>query len=259
MEFMLLQGLSKPKKRLFVGLLLGSLLLLLGMASLLWYLFINRGSLINQVILHSIAITFLLILGVLAFGLVSLVLTLWQVRRAPKMESAMRIATNLLFPMAMFIGRTIGLNKEKIRRSFIEVNNHLVYSLASKVPSDKILILVPHCLQKHDCPHKVTIDAHNCRRCGRCSIQALLELAGDYQSALVVATGGTLARRFIVEHKPQAIIAVACERDLTSGIKDTNPIPVLGILNWRPNGPCFDTEVDLSQVKDAIEFFREPA
>ena len=49
--------------------------------------------------------------------------------------------------------------------------------------------------------------------------------------------------------KPEIIIGVACERDLTSGIQDSYPIPVFGILNKRPFGPCYDTDVDLDLVE----------
>ena len=67
-----------------------------------------------------------------------------------------------------------------------------------------------------------------------------------------MATGGTLARRIIVEKRPKAIVAVACEYDLTTGIQDSYPLPVLGILNERPFGPCINTTVDVKKVKEAI-------
>lgn len=51
------------------------------------------------------------------------------------------------------------------------------------------------------------------------------------------------------------IIGVACERDLTSGIQDSYPIPVYGILNSRPNGPCIDTDVDLDIVEEGVRAF----
>ena len=73
--------------------------------------------------------------------------------------------------------------------------------------------------------------------------------------ALAVATGGTLARRVIGEVRPLAIIAVACETDLTSGIQDSYPLPVYGVLNERPHGPCRDTTVNLDRVREAIAFF----
>jgi Uncharacterized conserved protein len=70
-----------------------------------------------------------------------------------------------------------------------------------------------------------------------------------------VATGGTIARRIVVQHRPSLIIAVACERDLASGIQDTHPLPVYGILNSRPFGPCLDTDVALDRVEWAIKEF----
>jgi hypothetical protein len=86
----------------------------------------------------------------------------------------------------------------------------------------------------------------------------LNELSDRYQVKIAVATGGTLARRIIVDNRPEAIVAVACELDLTSGIQDSYPIPVIGILNERPNGPCINTKVDIEKVKDAILDFIEP-
>jgi len=60
-----------------------------------------------------------------------------------------------------------------------------------------------------------------------------------------------------LENRPEAIVAVACELDLTTGIQDTYPIPVIGILNERPNGPCINTKVDIGKVRDAIIDFLE--
>ena len=74
-----------------------------------------------------------------------------------------------------------------------------------------------------------------------------------------MATGGTLARRIVVERRPRLIIAVACERDLSSGIQDSYPLPVFGIINHRPHGPCYDTQVDLEKVEQALTTFLVPA
>jgi hypothetical protein len=83
----------------------------------------------------------------------------------------------------------------------------------------------------------------------------LVVLSHKYHVPISVATGGTLARRIVVEKKPEVIIGVACERDLTSGIQDSYPIPVFGILNHRPFGPCYDTDVDLGLVERGIITF----
>jgi hypothetical protein len=59
----------------------------------------------------------------------------------------------------------------------------------------------------------------------------------------------------VVQTRPRIILAVACERDLASGIQDTYPLPVFGILNQRPFGPCLDTNVDLDQVRHWLRHF----
>ena len=55
--------------------------------------------------------------------------------------------------------------------------------------------------------------------------------------------------------RPKGIIAVACERDLTSGIVDVGEMDVIGILIDRPNGPCIDTKVDIKKLEEAILFY----
>lgn len=97
----------------------------------------------------------------------------------------------------------------------------------------------------------------NCRQCGGCSVGDMLGLAHKYGIHMAVATGGTLARQMVKQIRPKAIVAVACERDLTSGIQDVFPLPVVGVLNERPFGPCFNTRVDIKRVEAAVLDFLE--
>ena len=124
-----------------------------------------------------------------------------------------------------------------------------------KLVPNQILLLAPHCIQRTDCPHKITVDIENCRRCGGCPVTSLLELRSRYGIKVGMATGGTLARKYVREYRPRAIVAIACERDLTSGIQDANPIPVLGVTNQRPHGPCQNTCFDVPRVEEAIQHF----
>ena len=48
------------------------------------------------------------------------------------------------------------------------------------------------------------------------------------------------------------IMAVACDRDLTSGIQYAHRIPTLGILNRRPHGPCLNTDIYLEELEQAL-------
>jgi hypothetical protein len=143
--------------------------------------------------------------------------------------------------------------KEAYQKLIIDLNNTLVKRERPKVKS--ILLLLPHCLQINECDIRLTFNIYNCKRCGRCEIKDLIQIAEDNHLTLFVATGGSLARRVVNETKPEAVVAIACENDLSSGIVDTYPLPILGIPNERPFGPCFNTSVNLEKVKEAIEFF----
>ncbi|WP_373598382.1 DUF116 domain-containing protein [Paraclostridium bifermentans] len=162
---------------------------------------------------------------------------------------------NVLYPILIVIGNTLNIPKNEIRKVYIRLNNDYIYSNRYNMSSDDILILIPHCIQKSECKLKITTDVKNCKSCGLCNVADLLKLQNKYNVNVFIATGGTLARKKIKEVKPKAVVAVACERDLTAGVQDINKIPVLGVFNQRPNGPCVDTKIDINEVENAIKFF----
>ncbi|MBA4372986.1 MAG: hypothetical protein C0402_08985 [Thermodesulfovibrio sp.] len=163
------------------------------------------------------------------------------------------LVLKVFYPLLMLLSAFMKGRKEPFQRLVIRLNNRLVRK--SRYGTNKILLLLPHCIQVNDCQIRLTHNILNCKRCGRCEVKDLIGIAEEYQLTLFVATGGTLARKIVMEARPEAIVAVACERDLSSGVVDTFPMPVLGIPNERPNGPCLNTRVDLEKVKEAIEFF----
>jgi hypothetical protein len=163
------------------------------------------------------------------------------------------LTLKILYPLLMLAGSFSKNRKEAYQQLIIDLNNTLVKRERPKVKS--ILLLLPHCLQINECDVRLTFNIYNCKRCGRCEIKDLIQIAEDNHLTLFVATGGSLARRVVSETKPEAVVAIACENDLSSGIADTYPLPILGIPNERPFGPCLNTSVNLEKVKEAIEFF----
>ncbi len=162
---------------------------------------------------------------------------------------------SILFPIITFVADLIGISKNEIRKVYVKLNNKYIYSNKYNIKNEEILILIPHCVQKNSCKLKVTTNIETCAKCGLCNIGDLVKLKEKTNVNIFVATGGTLARKIIVDNKPKAIIAVACERDLTAGVQDVRKIPVLGVFNKRPNGPCVDTSIDVKEIEQAIKFF----
>jgi hypothetical protein len=251
----MIEVVHKPRKRLFLILILISLLLatlssyglwvvsLPGLANISSYLPLLLGTLLAAVILAA------------ACGVTGIILAILGFKTLGLFQGLAWSAINLLFPMAICLGKLFDVDKERVERSFIEVSNHLIKQKQITVNPDKLLIMTPHCLQNESCPHKITRDVSNCRHCGQCQIGDLAALADAYGVHLAVVTGGTLARKVIKTLRPHAVLAIACERDLTSGIQDVFPLPVIGVLNDRPFGPCCNTRVDLTKVEQAIKSF----
>lgn len=159
----------------------------------------------------------------------------------------------IVYPFLMLAGSLSKRKKELFQKFIININNKLVRKQRYNVKN--ILILLSHCLQRDKCKIRLTHNVYNCEKCGKCEIRDLIQIADENHLSLFVATGGSLARRIVNEAKPEAIIAIACENELSSGIADTYPLPVIGIANERPYGPCINTTVDLEKIKDAVIFF----
>ncbi|MDK2823510.1 MAG: uncharacterized protein PWQ67_707 [Clostridia bacterium] len=246
---------NEARKRLFVLLLAFSLLALVLIFAFAWWLVSKQSLIINQIILTLTLVFFIVVFLIISIGVILLIYSLWSLKIYRGSNILIRKAIDFLFPIAIKLGHWLGIEDDKIKSSYIQVSNALVKLEQKTILPEKILILAPHCLQRVQCPHKITVNVNNCKCCGLCPVGDLLLLSQERGVQLVVATGGTFARKFIKEKKPQAIIAIACERDLTSGIQDVECIPVMGIVNERPEGPCQNTRVNLCRVEKAINYF----
>jgi hypothetical protein len=246
---------ERSEKRTFILLLLLTCLALSLIAVLLWWIPYMGFTRIHPRLPLIMAILFALVVWFLIGGGLTLVFTIIRGKNLFFNRRIRGVVIRFLFPLLVLMGKVVRINKDEVRRSFVAINNQLVLAEAKKVRPHKLLLLLPQCLQNHECGERITIDVENCKSCGKCKIKNLLSLSKKYGFHMAVATGGTLARKIVYETRPDLIIGVACERDLTSGIQDTYPIPVFGILNNRPHGPCFDTDLDLEMVEQGIMSF----
>jgi hypothetical protein len=127
--------------------------------------------------------------------------------------------------------------RDWVENAAVKVYNALAVMRERKVGGGELLLLIPRCLSK------VTLDG-------------VLGIAGKYGVPVFVATRGQLARRVIRERRPKAVVAVACERDMVSGLHDVaGKIPVLGLTMTLPAGPCKDASLDLGQLERWVQSY----
>jgi hypothetical protein len=158
----------------------------------------------------------------------------------------------IYYPLGRAIGWLFRMTKEDFQTSFLSFQNRLFFPNLKLDKQAQLLIILPHCLQFHDCKIRITRDISDCAGCGKCDICKLKDLGGKYNVRIGIANGGTLARKIVSDAKPAAIIAVACHRDLTDGVRESWNYPVYAILNERPFGPCIDTKVNVENVESII-------
>ncbi len=242
----------KETKEVFIGLLLLALSILIVLVGGVLYLNFFGFNLLSSGVLIVITIILSVLTLILILGILGIVLTMKSGRPVKILVLPTKLVISYFVPVVIALGGVLGWDKELVQASFIEVSNKLINPEDLKLKGEDILLLVPHCIQLADCAFRVTSSLDNCQHCGGCQVDDLIELKKRYNIHLAIATGGTLARKIIKEIRPKVIIAVACERDLSSGIQDIYPLPVFGVINLRPYGPCFNTEVEVKQVEEAI-------
>jgi uncharacterized protein len=167
------------------------------------------------------------------------------------------ISPSALFSFYPLLGkflRIFGVKPLSFQHFLINWNNtYVLKNNIRKGEVKNVMILLPHCIQNSACVYRVTWDKlENCRSCGACPVSDFKNLnkPGVYS---VIVTGGTAAREIIKERRPDLIIAVACENDMLSGLRDVKKIPVLGFLNERPKGPCRDTLVNIAEIRTYLD------
>ena len=245
-------------KRLFLGLMGGSCVLLSLCILSLWLVPYIGLSAIHPSLPWILGVLVWLCIGAIAWVCAGLAWHVYTGRGFWGLRFIRRITVRLMFPLMEIVGKLVGVPRELVRLSFVKVNNELVLASQVRVKAEEVLLLLPHCVQRSACPLRLTADVDLCKRCGQCPVGALLDLRDRWGVHLIIASGGTIARRVVVQIRPKLILAVACERDLTSGIQDTHPLPVFGVLNERPLGPCVDTVVQVDLLDRALRLFVRP-
>src|SRR3989442_5175091 len=137
---------------------------------------------------------------------------------------------NLTSQVARLVGR-----RDWVEDAARDVYNAVAVRRGRTVGKGELLVLIPRCLSKG-------------------ALDGVLAIGGRYEVPVFVAARGQLARRVIRERRPRAVVAVACERDMMTGLRDVaGRLPVLGLTMRLPNGPCRDAMLDLDVMEQWVK------
>ena len=221
---------------LFFGWSAAALAIALGLAAGVLYLLAPRITLLSAPLPGILWLALGAVAGLLwlwwALLLISVALKLPLLpERLAERGPFLRLMT-LTSKVAEHLGR-----RDWVENAAVKVYNTLASQRGRKVGKGELLLLIPRCLSK-------------------ASLDGVLAIAGKYEVPVFVATRGQLARRVIRERRPRAVVAVACERDMVSGLHDVaGKVPVLGLTMTLPSGPCKDAGLDLTQLENWVRSY----
>ena len=144
---------------------------------------------------------------------------------------------------------------EVIDKKFVSLNNMMTKLRKKNCPPEGLLLLFPHCIQNSTCKQNIKHDLNECKRCGKCKVMDLLELSEEYGVSIAVASGGRIALKRVMAEEVQGVVAIACEKELRTGLMAAMPKAIYAVPNLRPYGYCVDTDVYMDDVLKAIKFF----
>lgn len=233
-----------------------------GLGVLLWYLTAPRFAQWSPILPTAVLATIAIVGFYFFLEYLGLLLTVYGGRDFTLPFGRSPYAILRITPFARRVARLFGAGGDRLLHSFVEVSNAMTrarFRRKSFRRRGPVLVLLPRCIQRPECPQAIAEDVGNCRRCGQCVTGDILALGESYQDVVMaVLTGGSLAPGVVKRLKPRAVVGVACERELFDGIAAVGAMPIIGVSNQRPMGPCRGTTVEMAELAAALAVLTDP-
>lgn len=144
---------------------------------------------------------------------------------------------------------------EVIDKKLVSFSNMMTKLRKKNCPPEGLLILFPHCIQNSSCKQNIKNDLSECKSCGKCKVMDLIALSKEYGVSIAIASGGRIALKRVMAEEVKGVVAIACEKELRTGLMAAMPKAIFAVPNLRPHGYCVDTDVYMEDVIKAIKVF----
>lgn len=232
-------GEIRSGNRLFLTLLFFAILLVIAALYFFLYLITPRLAQYSSALPRSVAI----VLGAISIVALTWFIVVLVILNTKSGRFCFCIGNRFFLEfstLASRIGHRLGISQDRVSHSFIKVSNALTLASLKDKKNRKVLVLLPRCLSKE-------------------SRETILGICSNYPLEVKTVSGGEAARKEVEKFLPDAVVGIACERDLVSGIRDVAiQIPVFGVPNIRPNGPCKGTSIEFSELENTLRFVCGP-
>ena len=158
---------------------------------------------------------------------------------------------DLLYSPFKTIAHLLKLDEHFIDNIAIKVRDDVNKEKFKRIPAEKTLVFLPHCLRHKDCPATLQKEGLNCTECGLCSIGVIKQKAEPLGYKLYIVPGSSFVKKSVKENKFKAVIGVACHEDLNQMMMLLSDFCPQGVL-LRKTG-CFETRVNVKEVFEKLD------
>ena len=158
------------------------------------------------------------------------------------------LSTKKAFKVALGV---MGANPQNIDKIYVEVKNSLYRDEFKQIPVEHKLVFLPQCLRNSaKCKATVTNYGYKCQHCGSCKINKIVKAAEKRGYKTFIVPGGSMVFKVINEYKPQAVLGVACMKELLMAVEELK-IPSQTVELTKDG--CINTDVEVSKVLDRMD------
>ena len=158
---------------------------------------------------------------------------------------------DLLYSPFKSISHVLKLDDHLIDEIAIKVRDDINKERFKKIPADKTLIFLPHCLRHKDCPATLQKEGLNCTECGLCSIGVIKKKSENMGYKLYIVPGSSFVKKIVMENKFKAVVGVACHEDLNQMMMLLSDFCPQGVLLEKTG--CFETKVNVKKVFEKLD------
>ncbi|MFH1229745.1 MAG: DUF116 domain-containing protein [Candidatus Aenigmatarchaeota archaeon] len=145
----------------------------------------------------------------------------------------------------------IGIKPDNIDSLYIELKNSINEGKFKETPVEKKIVFIPQCLRKSDtCKARVGKNGYECTKCSNtCKARKVKDVSESLGYRTYIVPGGSMIQKIIINEKPQAVMGVACIKELVMAF-DGIKIPVQGVKLLKEG--CINTDVDMDEFGKAL-------
>lgn len=201
---------------------------------------INLFTLIGEIVVSVILILIILIF-------ITTILGIYLLKKEKLIFPRILLFTlNITYPLIKSILKLFQLDDLIIDRISIDLRNKLNRQKFSKLNSEDVILVLPHCLRAINCPAKLGPSGLNCIECGKCSIGILKKISDKKGINMYIIPGSTFIKNVIKQHPFKGVIGVACPVDLNNAMTSLTDFITQGV--YLLNDGCINTLVDIDEV-----------